>query len=57
MTRDLVKRLRAYQVGAHDGPPLHPPICDETADEIERLLKIEEQYEAVQSAAEDHRLD
>lgn len=35
-TADLVLRLRKYKVGAHDGPPLHPSICDEAADEIER---------------------
>ena len=34
---DLVDRMRRYSVGAHDGPALHPAICDEAADEIERL--------------------
>lgn len=34
---DLIERLAEYKVGAHDGPPLHPPICDEAAKTIQEL--------------------
>ena len=35
---DLTARLRDYKVGARDGPPLHPKICDEAARAIESLI-------------------
>lgn len=38
MSEPLKQRLRQYKVGPHDGPPLHPTICDEAADELARMI-------------------
>ena len=35
----------------------HAYYCDEAADEIERLQKIEDRWEDAMSAAEDRRFD
>jgi hypothetical protein len=39
MSNDIVERLRAYRVATDPSHPLHPKICDEAADEIERLRR------------------
>jgi len=39
MASDLVERLRRFSIGTKGAPshPWHPSLCDEAADEIERL--------------------
>lgn len=36
----LIEELRQYKIGAHDGPPLHPVICDRAADVLEKFLAL-----------------
>lgn len=36
-TTELIERLGTYKVGAHQGPPLHPKICDEAASRLSSL--------------------
>ena len=36
---ELVGRLRKYKVSAPPEHPVHPKICDETADFLEKILK------------------
>lgn len=35
---DIVKRLREYRIATDPDRPIHPPICEEAAKEIERLM-------------------
>ena len=39
---ELVQRLREFHIATDPAHPLHPKICDEAADEIERLQAYEE---------------
>lgn len=36
----IIDRLRSYKVGAHDGPALHPAVCDEAAAALEQIKKL-----------------
>ena len=36
-TTDLIQRLREHRISAPPEHPVHSSICDEAADEIERL--------------------
>ncbi len=37
---DLAERLRAEKISAPPEHPVHPSICDEAADEIDRLWDV-----------------